>query len=381
MIKYFIEQINVSDSEYKLIELNSNKNLIQTGDFIFSYESSKVSYDVLAEQAGKLYFNPNIQIGELYKVGTLVAVSDLEELSSNSLDDLFNSESATKDPANKEKGVIITKKAQALINEFNIDTSVFDQNSIISEEVVQKHLKSANDFQFQSLSFYHNKENFSFFTNYQKRLAVIGAGKAALQLFDTVVSSKSHQIVLFYDENRNYSDKFLMGLPIKVFSTLDEIIFDFNIGLFDEIVISFSGDIKKRKQFFEYLDSKNIPFTNVVHPSVIVGTNSKIGTGNLIFANSRIGPFSVLGNNNVISSFCSVEHHNFIGSHNTFGPSVYFSGTCKVGNENKFGTGIFIEPNVMIGNNSIISSGISITRNIPDNILVRNLNKVEFKNI
>jgi acetyltransferase-like isoleucine patch superfamily enzyme len=212
-------------------------------------------------------------------------------------------------------------------------------------------------------------------------LAVIGAGKAALQVFDSVFISKSHQIVSFYDENINHSNKYLLNIPIKIFSDLNQIIRDYKEGQFDEIVISFSGDLQKRKEIFEFLDKHQIPFTNVIHPSVIIGTHSKIGVGNLIFANSRIGPFSILGNNNVISSFCSIEHHNLIGSHNTFGPAVCFSGTCSVGDGNKFGTGIYIEPNVSIENGSIISSGISLSRNVPNSTLVRNLNKIELKKI
>lgn len=381
MTKYFIEQINVSDSEYKIIDLNPIDNIIKEGDMIFSYESSKASYEVIAEHESNFYINPKIQVGGLYKVGTLVAVSSKDEIAHDDLTAIFNFESSDIDSRRKENDVIVTKKAQALIDEFGIDLSLIDTKSIITEELLLEYLNSRQDTSFQSLSFYFSKENLKYFTNNRRRLAVLGAGKAALQVFDSVIIGKSHEIVLFYDENQKYTDKLLMGLPIKFFSDLNQIVDDFNNQLFDEIVISFSGDIKKRKEIFEYLVSKKIPFTNVIHPSVIVGNYSKIGVGNLIFANSRLGPFAILGNNNVVSSYCSIEHHNYVGSHNTFGPSVFFSGTCKVGNENKFGTGIQIEPNVIIGNNSIISSGVSISRNIPDNILVRNLNKIEFKNI
>jgi acetyltransferase-like isoleucine patch superfamily enzyme len=381
MIKYFIEQINVSDSEYKIIELNSCVNLIKAGDMIFSYESSKASYEVIAEQESKLYINPKIQVGELYKVGTLVALSSKDEIAHSDLTAIFNLESFDNDSRRKENDIIVTKKAQALIDEFGIDLSLIDSKSIITEELLLEYLNLEQDTKFQNLSFYHSKENLNYFTNNRKRLAVIGAGKAALQLFDSVLIGNSHEIILFYEENQKYSDKLLMGLPIKVFSDLNQIVDDFNQQVFDEIIISFSGDIKKRKKIFDYLVSQKIPFTNVIHPSVIIGNNSKIGIGNLIFANSRLGPFSVLGDNNVISSYCSIEHHNYVGSHNTFGPSVCFSGTCKIGNENKFGTGIYIEPNVCIGSCSIISSGISLTRNVPDNTLVKNLNKIEFKSL
>lgn len=381
MKKYAIEQINVSDLEYKIIELNLEIGVFKSGDVIFSYESSKSIYEVLAEEFANFYFNPNVRIGEVYPVGTLIAISSVNVLSSEELDQIFTLKDENKGSISKPDELIITKKAKALIDKHKIDYSVFSEKSVVSEDDVLEFLNSSNSYQFQNVAFYHENKNLSIFPNHLKRLAVIGAGKAALQVFDSVFISKSHQIVSFYDENINHSNKYLLNIPIKIFSDLNQIILDFEDDLFDEIIISFSGDLQKRKQIFEFLYSKNIPFTNVIHPSVIIGTYSKIGVGNLIFANSRIGPFSILGNNNVISSYCSIEHHNLIGSHNTFGPAVCFSGTCSVGDENKFGTGIYIEPNVVIENKSIISSGISLTRNVPNSTLVRNLNKIELKKI
>lgn len=381
MKKYTIEQINVSDLEYKIIDLNSGIETFKSGDVIFSYESSKSIYEVLAEEFANFYFNPNVSIGEVYPVGTLIAISSVNVLSSDELDQIFGLKDENKVSNNKPDELIITKKAQALIDKHKINYSVFSEKSVVSEDDVLEFLKSSNSYQFQNVTFYHENNNLSIFPNHLKRLAVIGAGKAALQVFDSVFISKSHQIVSFYDENINHSNKYLLNIPIIIFSDLNQIIVDFEEGLFDEIIISFSGDLQKRKQIFEILYAKNIPFTNVIHPSVIIGTYSKIGVGNLIFANSRIGPFSILGNNNVISSYCSIEHHNLIGSHNTFGPAVCFSGTCSVGDGNKFGTGIYIEPNVVIENESIISSGISLTRNVPNSTLVRNLNKIDLKKI
>ena len=74
MYKYFIEQINVSDTEYKIIEISKNVLFVKKGDFLFSYESSKATFEVFAEDNGYLYFNSNIQIGQYCPVGYLIAI-------------------------------------------------------------------------------------------------------------------------------------------------------------------------------------------------------------------------------------------------------------------------------------------------------------------
>lgn len=382
MNKYFIEQINVSDQEYKIIEIRTENKKIEVGELIFSYESSKATFDVISESAGFLYLNPNIILNSQYRVGTLIAVTCTNSLSEVELNDLFKLDVVTETKISPNQQSIITRKAKALIEKFQIDISNFENIPVVTEEIIQSIIskrKFENDF--QDISFYYKKESLTFFKQRPKKLAIIGAGKAALQLLDAVISSNSHTPVLIYDENKLLYKHELLGIKIKNTIDVEVISKDFQEKLFDEIIISFSGDIVNREKIFNELLINNIPIANVIHPTAIIGNFTSIGIGNLIFANSRIGPFAMVGNNNVISSFCSIEHHNSIGSHNTFGPTVVFSGSCTVGNQNRFGTGIFIEPNVKIGSNNIIASGITLLTNIPDKKLVRNLAKSEIKNI
>jgi acetyltransferase-like isoleucine patch superfamily enzyme len=381
MNKYFIDQINVSDNEYKVIDLKNVTN-INKGDLIFSYESSKVSFDVLSEESGYIYFNPNIKINLQYKVGTLVALTSDDPLTTNDLENYFLSDVIVNNNISLNENNRITKKAQVLIDKYNIDPSLFKDATVITEEFIQNLItqkKFINDF--QDISFYYSNKAKNIFINKPKKLAIIGAGKAALQLLDAVLSSNTHTPVVIYDDNKSLNNECL--LDIKINSNINplNIAEDFNNGLFDEIIVSFSGDITNREKIFNDLMLLNIPFANIIHKSAIIGNYTTLGVGNLIFANTRIGPYSVIGNNNVISSYCNIEHHNSIGSSNTFGPTVVFSGSCTVGNQNRFGTGIFIEPNVTIGSNCIISSGLIIVTNIPNKKLLRNTNKIEIKDI
>jgi len=382
MNKYFIDQINVSDNEYKILYLKDKTNIIIKGDLIFTYESSKASFDVLSEEAGYIYFNPEIKVDLEYKVGTLVALTSQVPITLGEIENYFHSDIIVNNNTSVSEYQNITKKAQILIDKYNIDPSLFKDEIVITEEFIQNLItqkRFINDF--QDISFYYTNKSKNTFFNKPKKLAIVGAGKAALQLLDAVISSNTYIPVVIYDDNKSLNNEFL--LDIKINSNLNplNIVEDYNNGIFDEIIISFSGDIQNREKIFNELMLLNIPFANVIHKSAIISNYTTLGVGNLIFANTRIGPFSIIGNNNVISSYCNIEHHNSIGSNNTFGPNVVFSGSCTVGDQNRFGTGIFIEPNVTIGSNCIISSGLIIVTNVPNKKLLRNTNKIEFKDI
>ena len=374
MIKYRIERINVSDDHYSLTMMHvSDGSFVKKGDILFSYESSKADRDVAAEEAGYVFFNPEVNINNQYDINYIVAVvSPLAERPIK--EDAFESDQT---PTRKVKGVVgeklVSKKAQLLIDQYGIDLSKLNFE-IINEEIVRNYLLGEkHEPTFQEMSYYINRDIRS-----KPKLAVIGAGKAALQLLDAVYAAQKHEIVVFYDANPKIVGGTLWNCPIKALNT-EEILRDFQSGIFQEIIISFSGNIMERRRWFESLQQHQIPIANIVHPTAYIGLGADMGIGNLLFAFTRIGPFASIGDNNVLSSYCSIEHHNKLGSHNTFGPSVITSGSCTIGDVNKFGTGIFIEPNIHIGNGCIISSGCVVQNIVPTNSVLRNKNEYEIK--
>jgi acetyltransferase-like isoleucine patch superfamily enzyme len=160
-------------------------------------------------------------------------------------------------------------------------------------------------------------------------------------------------------------------MGVKVIGTIKEVINLYRAHVFDAAVITFSNDLMARARVFEELIAQEVPFVNVIDPSVRIHSNVCLGVGNVIIANSRIGACTIIGNNNFFSAFTNIEHHNVIGSHCTFGPGVMTSSRVIIEDKVRFGTGIFIEPGVTIGKESIIASGSIITMDIPPRSIVK----------
>ena len=373
-----VEQINVSDDTYKLHEIccESGKK-VNKGDHLLSYESSKSVFEYEASDVGYFYLNPNIKLDEFYETGFLLGIIADKKMGEDDLKQVFAKDEASNDGLDDK--VKITKKARELIKKNGIELSDLGKLKIITEKNVKDFINK-NDKSYTNLNTFQSTSIEVTGNDQRKRLGVLGAGKAALQLADAAYSSDEWIINGFYETNESYSLKKLLNINVNKICDVNDIAKDFKNNLFDFFIISFSGDIHARKNTFSQLIKLNIPFANVFHKDSIISKTAKIGTGNIIFANARIGPYCKLGDNNVISAGCSIEHNNELGNNNTFGPGVMYSGSCITGDNNKFGTMVGIEPNVNIGSNNIISSGLIVNRNINDNQLVRNLSKIEILN-
>lgn len=371
MKKIKCEQLNVNDDSYKVVDLPiENGIFVKKNLHVLSLETSKASYDLEAEFEGYFYtallLNNNISPGEL-----LYIILD-NKIESDQLQKYFDDDKSIETADDNLTEKTITDKAKLLIKTHNLSIDDFNNDFITEEVVLEKIGKSLKTELVKSDSNYNNFQ----------RIAFIGAGQGLIQCLDIVFNLPNLIPVCIYDDNSELHGKEICGIPIKGSVNISNIIDDFKMSKFDKLVITVSTSIKFRESTFTSLLASGLDFANLIHPSVIIGFNVKIGSGNIILSNVSIGPCTNLGNNNFISSKCNLEHHNSIGDNNTFGPGVMTSGDVSIASENKFGTGIFIEPHVKIGSSSLIASGSIIVKNIDNNVLVYPENsKINIRNL
>jgi len=354
------EQLNVNDSSYKLAEIFFvNGSVVRKGDLVLSLDSSKASYEVRAESEGHLFTS--------HRVGDMVHVNQglflvLEHYSAASEAEYRSAiapvlESKAAAPSDV-MGKTITAKAQKLIDAHGIDSSLFKE-ALITEKVVNDLILSSSRRSARDAVVARGANS-----NRYRRIAVVGGGKAFIQLLDAMAGSLMSPVCIYDDEASKHGQS-IYGVPVRGGVDVASIKADLDSDLFDAVVVSVSGSIPFRKAAYEKLKAAAIPFANVIHRSAYVGIETKIGDGNVILANATVGPCAEIGDNNFISAHCNIEHHNIVGNHCTFGPGVMTSGSVTIEDEVKFGTGVFIEPRLVLGARSVISSGCIIVRNVP----------------
>ena len=129
------------------------------------------------------------------------------------------------------------------------------------------------------------------------------------------------------------------------------------------------GDNQVRKKVVKYvLDLiPDFQFKYIIHPSVIIGENVKIGLGTMIMAGAIINRDTVIGGHCLINTNVIVEHDNRIGNFVNLQPGVITGGYVEIGDYTQIGMGALIRDKVKIGSNCIIGMGAVVLKDIPDN--------------
>lgn len=359
-----IEKINVSDNKFLVTKLHQqNGSEVKAGDLIYSIESSKASKDVTAPCDGFIFFANGVKEFEEYPANYLIA--QIVDANENPFAKVLETTEVTEvTEETKEKvNVIATKEALSLAAKHGVDLSKIDAEYITKWDVLEYIKKlDAGCYGYNSTI---------------KKVAIIGAGRGAVQVIDLIEHIDDKKAVCLYDDTVEKQGTFVMGVPVVAKVDFEKIYEDYKQGKFDYIINAVSVSNSFRKKCFETLVSMGIPYCNLIHPSVIVGHNVTMGVGNILFPMVHIGPDATIGNDNFFTAKASIEHHNILGDHISFGPCVMTSGSVTIGSCCHFGAGVFVEPWVEIGENSIIASGSVLTNNVEANKIVRHRQNLE----
>ena len=252
-----ISKESANDTEVSLREiLVEDATWVAEDDLLIVVEGQKTAYELLAPNAGYIYFKEDIEVDAEYKVDQVIAlISDCKMVQSEIADKFAN----------------------------------FDfENSEAPEPVI--------------LSFPEKTYNRN---QIVKRIGVIGGGRGLSQILEINDSlNNQFEIVCIYDDGLfgNYKQKY--GIPVVGKVDFDSIIEDYDFKFIDGLVVSVSTSNGFRKECFNSL-SPMIPFANLIHSTVATPKNVHLGSGNVILPFVHLGMNCQLGDNNFISSFCS----------------------------------------------------------------------------
>lgn len=367
--KLVVPTINVNDDKVTLGSIEKeNLEIIKKGDTLCSFETSKATEDFHSEYEGFVVWlaeaYDEISVGKEFCI-----IFDTKEEAEAKL----NNKESVKNvlPADFKA----SKKAIEYAGSIGFDITLIKKDGIIKTNDIDDYLKKESRPQLED----NQCLNVGFvYSTTIRRIAIIGAGKCAMQIIDLISQIKTDIAVALFDDTPAKQNTLIDGIPVvgKIdFSLIEE---KYKQGLFDYIIQGIGGHCNFRKKCFDELTSRGVPFCNIIHPTAVISTDVRMGAGNVLLPFSYVGPHACIGNDCFFTARTSVEHHNIIGSHCTFGPGVMLSGSVIVGDCTGFGAGIFVEPYVKIGANCLISSGSVLIKSVPNNVVVRSRIQTEF---
>ena len=368
--RIFIERNSPSDEDFLVHKIFvSNGDFVKKDTLLAEVEGAKAVFEIYSEKEG--YFFTKFQPGDYINIDTSFAV----------LSD--NNEFIDKNDSGKKKDMPITsslnfsKPAEKYIldNKINIDN--FQDDLINIDLITVEDIKKLSIPQNKSTRFeieiteeninnwkqkIKNKEN-------KEPIFVVGGGYGAYQILDLIVESDKYYIEGYFDDNKNTK---LDYLGIKNYGKIDVENINETLNAYDSknLVVAISNNPEIRAKYLVLKESK-INLITLVHPSVVIGSNVKIGDGTIIFANVHIGLDTEIGELSFISSNSTIEHHNKVGTAFCCGPSFSTSGCVEIGNSVRAGINVGIEPLLKIGNNVVLASGVIVTKTIEDNSVIK----------
>ena len=193
-----------------------------------------------------------------------------------------------------------------------------------------------------------------------KELVIIGAGGMGRTFFDWIRESIGYgeEFIIkgFIDDNLHALDGFenyppMLGM-ISEYIPLRNDVFTCSMG----------GDAKKI--CCEKIVAKGGVFINVIHSTARVGTNVKLGTGNVVGAYVALGADSRVGDYNLIQSYSIVGHDAIIGNWNRIDTHVTCVGGIRIEDEATIHTSAVLNHKVVIENGAKVAACSFVIRKV-----------------
>lgn len=172
-----------------------------------------------------------------------------------------------------------------------------------------------------------------------KKLIIIGAGGFGREVLVWSRQIPQHardwELFGFIDDNPKALDGFQIDLKIigavTDFEPQEDFLFTCAIG-----------DPKIKMNICESLRRKGALFTNIIHPTAIVGANCRLGTGIILC------PRSILTTNVTVGDFVTINLHSTVGHDATLEAGCTLSGHCSINGAAYLEEGVFMGSHVVV---------------------------------
>lgn len=187
-----------------------------------------------------------------------------------------------------------------------------------------------------------------------KNLVIIGAGDSGREVCVWAKQSKENgslwKIKGFLDDRKDA----LAGYKydVGVISGIEEYQPEA-----DDLFVCGIGDPKLKKKFVSTILKKGGQFTNIIHPTVVLGENVRLGTGNILCPYVVVSSDSVLGDFITVELHSNIAHDVKIGDWCFIGPSCSLNGRVTLENSVFMGCNAIVLPGGYVGEGAVVGIG------------------------
>lgn len=194
------------------------------------------------------------------------------------------------------------------------------------------------------------------------RLLIVGAGamgRLALEIaMDMPDAARDWEIGGFLDDRPDILNGY--GRPFGILGDPAS----FKFADTDRVVCAIASP-EARLAFCEKLVSQGARFTNLVHPTAIVGRHSRMGWGCILAPYAILDSDAVLGNHVIMYARGIAGHDSVVGDGCLLAPQAVLCGGCTLGRGVFIGTNATVNEGTVIGDHACVASGSVAAGRIP----------------
>lgn len=194
-----------------------------------------------------------------------------------------------------------------------------------------------------------------------KQLIIVGAGGFGREVFAWASQhpdcGKQWSVAGFLDDNPEALEGY--GYPCGVTGAIR----DWKPGR-DERFVCAIGDPAVKRAVCESLLARGAEFLTLIHPTVVLGTNIKLGRGVVLCPRVTLTADIVLGDFAAVNCHSSIGHDVRVGAWTTISGHCDITGCCELGEESFLGSGARILPGRRLGERAFVGGGAVVIRSV-----------------
>lgn len=191
-----------------------------------------------------------------------------------------------------------------------------------------------------------------------KRILIVGAGGFGKEVVDLIRDIGGYKVVGFLDDDIEKKGTLINHIP--VLDTTEQLV---KYQSVENIAIAIANPIIKKK-IYKLSKGMGFHYPNLIHPSVIIGSDVEIGSGNIVCANNILSTEVSLGDFVTINPQCGIGHESSIHSFTTLYWNVNISGNTTVQEGCEAGSKACILQGLQIAKHVIIGAGAVVVRDL-----------------
>ena len=203
-----------------------------------------------------------------------------------------------------------------------------------------------------------------------KKLLIIGARGYGRGVYDIACSMKNYGVDF---EIKGYLDDKVEALDgFEGYPPIIDSVENYKIQ-HDDVFVCALGDVGYKKKYVQIIQNKGGDFYTIIHPSVHLGSNCKIGQGCIIGYNSQIDCDTTIGDFVNVQTNVVIGHDSIIGKWCMFDCFTFTGGFAVIEDEVTLHTRSTVIPKLRIGHGAILNAGAVVIRDVsPHSVMMGN---------